>query len=140
MSLDQEYSPFALSLLRDQLLPNLLGEETDEILYWAGKELARKQPMNDENEISSYFQTYGLGELVMDELKKNRRRYVLKGSLIAHRISENKRASFSLETGFLAEQIQRISGMLTEGSYEVKVKKQEVHITLQSDPKEELPY
>lgn len=136
----QEYSPFALSLLRDQLLPNLLGEETDEILYWAGKELARKQPMNEEGEITSFFNTFGFGNITLTEMKKNRRHYLLDGPLVAHRLTETHMASFSLEAGFLAEQIQRITGMFTEANYKADARKQYVQLTLQSDPKEDLPY
>lgn len=136
----QTASPVALSLLRDQLLPNLLGEEMDEILYWAGKELARSQPLNDESEVASYFQTYGFGELSLIEMKKNRRYYVLKGEIVTHRLGQRDKAVFSLEAGFLAEQFQRITDTFTEANYEVKEKKKEIHITVQSDPKEELPY
>lgn len=135
----QYISPYALSLLRDNLVPNLLGEEMDEILYWAGKELARKQPMNDESDIITYFSTFGFGELTLETRKKNRREYRLQGAIVDHRIAESKQANFSLETGFLAEQIQRITNLYTEGSYEVKRKQPGVKIILQADPKEELP-
>lgn len=128
----------AIRLLRDQLLPNLLREETDEILYWAGKELARQEPMNDEEEVKAFFIQHGFGEIELLQMKKNKREYNLSGDIIQKRLEKNKQAVFSLETGFLAEQIQRITDTFTEANYEVKVKKAEVHITVQMDPKEEV--
>lgn len=128
----------AITLLRDQLLPNLLREETDDILYWAGKELARQEPMNDEEEVKAFFVQHGFGKIELLQMKKNKREYILSGNIIQKRLARNKHAAFSLETGFLAEQIQRISDIFTEANYEVKVKKAEVHITVQMDPKEEL--
>lgn len=134
-----EVSLEAVLLLRDQLLPNLLGEEIDEILYWAGKELARKHLMNHEEEIVDFFFTNGFGSLEQIEMKKNRRLFILNGTIVQSRIKQNNKAVFSLETGFLAEQLQRISDTYSEASYEVKEKKAEVYITVQMDPKEELP-
>lgn len=128
----------SIRLLRDQLLPNLLREETDEILYWAGKELARQQSFNYEEEVEEFFINHAFGKLELTQMKKNKRTYLLSGEIIADRLRENTDASFSLETGFLAEQLQRITDTLTEANYEVKIKKAEVHITLQMDPKEDL--
>ena len=39
-----QVNSFALSLLRDGLLVNLLQEDYPHILYWAGKEIARQFP------------------------------------------------------------------------------------------------
>ncbi len=38
-------SAFSDFLFRQELLPNLFGKETPFILYWAGKDLARKYPL-----------------------------------------------------------------------------------------------
>ncbi|EMG27494.1 hypothetical protein LFLEISCH_10664 [Listeria fleischmannii subsp. fleischmannii LU2006-1] len=46
---------FGLEILRDYLIPELLGEEAPHILYWAGKDLARKFPLESLEEINSFF-------------------------------------------------------------------------------------
>lgn len=46
---------FGYELIRDTLLPNVLGEEAPHILYWAGKELARKYPLETLDELADFF-------------------------------------------------------------------------------------
>ena len=36
---------FGYELMRDFLLPTILGKHEKDILYWAGKDLARKFPL-----------------------------------------------------------------------------------------------
>lgn len=47
--------PFSVLLLRDYLLPELLGKEHHSILYWAGKQLARKIQLSTLEELISFF-------------------------------------------------------------------------------------
>ena len=47
--IDNEH--FSYLLIRDYLLGNILGEHTDEILYWAGKDLARQFPLKSQEDL-----------------------------------------------------------------------------------------
>ncbi|WP_225743581.1 DUF2507 domain-containing protein [Marinilactibacillus sp. Marseille-P9653] len=126
----------AITLLRDQLLPNLLGNDIKDILYWAGKELARKSPSEDEASLFSKFEQNGFGELTFVNEKKQTREYVLSGEIIEARLNKNESVSFSLEAGFLAQQLQDIHQLFTEAIFEVKPKKKQVYLYIQTDPKE----
>ncbi|MGG3923674.1 DUF2507 domain-containing protein, partial [Geobacillus thermodenitrificans] len=52
-SLDEQYqafesialSAFGTELLRHSLLPELFGKDSAGLLYWAGKQLARRYPL-----------------------------------------------------------------------------------------------
>lgn len=46
---------FGLDLLRDYLIPELLGDEAPHIMYWAGKDLARKFPLDSSRRSSRIF-------------------------------------------------------------------------------------
>lgn len=101
---------FGYELLRDHVLPSLLGKHEKDILYWAGKEIARKFPVFTIEELPSFFQEAGWGELTITKTTKESTFYILKvgeGVQIEHR-------SFTLEAGFLAEQYQKLNGLFTE--------------------------
>ncbi len=36
-----------MKLLRDYVLPSILGKHEDDVLYWVGKDIARKFPCSD---------------------------------------------------------------------------------------------
>ena len=54
---------FGYELLRETLLPEILGEETPKILYWAGKHIARKYPLDSISDIIRFFPASGLGRV-----------------------------------------------------------------------------
>lgn len=128
----------AILLLRDQLLENLLGEEIDDILYWAGKELARQKHAHSVNDLPAMFDLFSFGTLTLENQRKHKLEYRLTGEVVEERLNHHSSASFALETGYLAQQLQVIDQIYTEAIYEVKVRKKEVWITVQSDPKEPL--
>lgn len=123
-----------LTLLRDQLLPNLLGEEQSAILYWAGKELARQHPLEKESDTVQFFQTYGFGVLSKLSSKKETIAYILTGNIVTSRLKK-KEPSFSLEAGFLAQQYQSQNRIYTEASFEVDQRKKQVRLIVQTDKK-----
>ncbi|WP_208560430.1 DUF2507 domain-containing protein [Marinilactibacillus kalidii] len=129
-----------LMLLREQLLPNLLGEEMDDILYWAGKELARTSIVDDEQSLIQLFEDNGFGHLSLANEKKNKKEYVLSGLIVTARLTDRNVASFSLEAGFLAQQHQEIHQIFTEAIYEVNEKKDQAVIYVQTDPNEPLTH
>ncbi|RXI98474.1 DUF2507 domain-containing protein [Anaerobacillus alkaliphilus] len=101
---------FGYDLLREDVLPDLLGKEHNIILYWSGKSLARKYPVNSIEEIIGFFQRAGWGELTLLKEKKSELTFELTSSLFG----QKKQIHRPLEAGFLAEQIQRIVGYMTE--------------------------
>ncbi|WP_313469297.1 YslB family protein [Carnobacterium sp.] len=130
---------FSYTLMRDALIPNLLGQETNEILYWAGKELARQYPLNNQQDTVLFFKKAGFGTLTVDSHHKNKVIFRLSGSVVENRLAMVKQPSFNLEAGFLAEQIQQQESLYTEAIYEIKSKAKSVLITLQQDTKDLSP-
>lgn len=126
---------FGYELIRDHVLSNILGKHEDDILYWAGKDLARKFPMFSMEETSLFFQEAGWGYLTLERLNKDEAFYVLTGELDSIQI--NKRC-FRLEAGFLAQQQQKLGGYLTECFEEKSIKKNSVQFHLKWDTKEKI--
>ncbi|KRL79360.1 YslB family protein [Ligilactobacillus equi] len=127
-------------LLRDALLPEILGND-NQILYWAGKALARKFPLFNFADIPTFFAQAGWGDLRLYKANKNRKIYQLSGANVKTRLEENKEAEFLLEAGFLSESIQTIEGYITETEIsEVNLKKHVVTLSVQSDHSEILDF
>ena len=127
-------SQFAYELLRSDLLPELLGKEERNILYWAGRHLARKYPLHTMEEVSAFFNEAGWGNLDMIEASKTEMVFSLHSILIEQRIENFQHNTFSLEAGFLAEQIQLQKKCITEALESIKRNK--VSITVQWDKKD----
>lgn len=118
-------------VLRNELLPILLGEEEEIILYWGGKSLARKQDAMQQPELASWFEKANWGKLELKKDKKNERVYEVTTS-----ISKTERP-FSLETGFIAQMVELEKEFLAEAFYEVKNKKPVVfQVTVRWDKKD----
>lgn len=109
---------FGYEILRDHVLPSILGQHEDEILYWAGKEVARKFPVFTIEELPVFFQEAGWGELLLHKTTKEEAFYHLQND--SGPTFQNR--SFRLEAGFLAEQYQKLNGFLTECYGELNVK------------------
>ncbi len=60
---------FGIELIRDYVLTDLLGSDYRQVIYWAGKRLARQFPVVDESELASFFEQAGWGTL---EIKKRK--------------------------------------------------------------------
>ncbi len=123
---------FSYLLIRDYLLGNILGEHTDEILYWAGKDLARQFPLKDKQDVYEAMIYCGFGELELLKKDAKTQQYRLSSDLVTVRL-QNETASFQLEAGFLAEQIQLTTGIPCEAKSEIiigKNKKKDVIITI----------
>lgn len=104
-------STFGYELIRDHVLPSILGKHEGDILYWAGKELARKFPVLDIEEIPAFFEEAGWGRLTEEKASKKEFFYKLQSPVEPLRVSER---NFQLEAGFIAEQFQKLNGFLTE--------------------------
>ncbi len=102
---------FGYELIRDHVLSTILGKHENDILYWAGKELARKFQMFSMEEATSFFKEAGWGTLTLEHLAKDEAFYVLTGDPESLQIEKR---CFRLEAGFLAQQQQKLGGFLTE--------------------------
>ncbi|MBB5148233.1 MULTISPECIES: YslB family protein [Ureibacillus] len=136
MSLSKDSFPlFGYELLRDYLVPSILGKHEKDILYWAGKDLARKFPCTDIPLIISFFKDAGWGDLTLEKEMKDGFVFSLTNEPELLKINER---NFRLEAGFIAEQIQNFKGVLTECYEEKKEKQLEVIFTVKMDLKEKI--
>ncbi|HEX7066365.1 MAG TPA: DUF2507 domain-containing protein, partial [Bacillales bacterium] len=103
-------------------------------LYWSGKNLARKYPLDSKEEIVQFFARAGWGNLTVDTEGKNKINF----SLVPGTLPRKKReqaASFELETGFLAQQIEQLKGCFADANSSVK-RGRTVSITVEWDQKD----
>ena len=129
-------SIFSKELLRDLLIPDLLGKEHAQILYWSGKQLARKFPLSNIDEVIEFFQNAGWGSLQEIKHSKNESEFILNGPMVERRFDLNANCEFQLEAGFLAEQVQSQKQRITEAAYEIKRKARKVTILVRWDSKD----
>ncbi len=115
-------SGFGYELLRNDLLLELLGKEQHDILYWAGKMIARKYPLATFEEIIEFFESAGWGTLTVVDEKKQEVHFVLTSELVTYRNQHKKDVSYQLEAGFLAMQIQQQIDVIAE-TYEEQSKR-----------------
>lgn len=110
---------FGYELLRDHVLASILGKHEKDILYWAGKDLARKFPLYAMEEAITFFQEAGWGKLELEKTTKDSAFYTLHTNNLPQ---SGTSRTHRLEAGFLAEQQQKIGGYLTE-CYDEQAKK-----------------
>ncbi|KGR76845.1 YslB family protein [Ureibacillus sinduriensis] len=126
---------FGYDILRDYLLPTILGKHEKDVLYWAGKDLARQFPCMDIQLIISFFEDAGWGNLTLTEEEKDGYVFQLTNDVELLKITER---SFRIEAGFIAQQIQAINGCLTECYDEKFEKQQRITFTVKWDRKEKM--
>lgn len=128
-------SSFGYEIIRDHILSSILGKHEDDVLYWAGKELARKFPCKSQDELIAFFADACWGTLELMKESKDGRIFQLTND---PEILQIKQRSFKLEAGFIAEQIQLAKGYLTECYNEKREKQQYVMFTVKWDAKERI--
>lgn len=126
-----EMNLLALTLLRDRLLPELLQDDESEIIYWAGKALARDVDLTGVMALETFFMDAGFGFLTLTSKKPTEQVWRLDGPVVSARFDENNHASFALEAGFLAQQTQQQLGTGAEAQWEAN--KQTVVITVMTE-------
>lgn len=127
---------FGYEIVRDHLLHTILGKHEEDVLYWAGKELARKFPLFSLDELPTFFSEAGWGTIILEKETKDEAFYILEATEDNSLNIEQR--CFRLEAGFLAEQMQKQLGFLTECYDEKYEKKNFVKFTLKSDLKEKV--
>ncbi len=129
---------FGYELIREVLIPTILGKDYSHMLYWAGKELARKYPLSSTEEMISFFENAGWGNLTVLSLNKNEMEFELSGDLISLRLGKDNNCSFQLEAGFIAEQLQTINSYITETHEQIKKRAKKVVFTAKWDHKDKI--
>lgn len=129
-------SIFGYELIREILLPEILGKDTPEILYWAGKRLARKYPLADFDEVVTFFHNASWGQLEIKKETKNELEIELLSPLLVSRVKSKSEHFFQLEAGFLAQQMEIQKEVVTE-AFEHPIKKgNKVQFTVKWDIKD----
>ncbi|WP_409370354.1 YslB family protein [Lysinibacillus sp. 38-6] len=128
-------SSFGYELIRDHILSSILGKHENDVLYWAGKELARKFPCKTQEELIAFFADASWGTLELTKESKDGRIFHLTNEPTLLQIQNR---SFRLEAGFIAEQIQQAKGYLTECYDEKREKQQLITFTVKWDVKERI--
>ncbi|MGG4265659.1 YslB family protein [Peribacillus simplex] len=129
---------FGYELIREVLLNDILGKDSNQILYWAGKQLARKFPLNSDQEVIEFFQSAGWGTLEIMKFTKNQMELSLTGEIISRRMDLHPDCHFQLEAGFLAEQFTLQKKFLSESTEEIKRRAKKVIFTIQWDPRDQI--
>jgi hypothetical protein len=129
---------FGYELMRDILLPEILGKHTTDILYWGGKSLARKFPLVSIEEMEAFCLEAGWGKLTLTDEKKAEQIYTLSGPFVERRLALKTDISFKMEAGFLAEQIQNKKKAITEAAEEIHKRSKTVKIIVRTDLKDTL--
>ena len=129
-------SIFGYELIREILLPEILGKDTPEILYWAGKRLARKYPLKNYDEIITFFANASWGQLVIKNETKDELELELNSPLIVSRVKSKAEHFFQLEAGFLAQQIELQKEVSTETFEHPNKKSNKVQFTVKWDKKD----
>lgn len=133
---EETISIFGYELIREVLLPEILGDDTPEILYWAGKKIARIYPLDNISEIIVFFKDAGWGNLTIINETKNELELELSSTIITKRMQDQTKPSFQLEAGFLAEQIETQRNVVTEAYEHSKKRAAKVCFIVKWDQKD----
>ncbi|MBQ0141094.1 MAG: YslB family protein [Kurthia sp.] len=124
---------FGYELIRDHILSAIVGKNEEDILYWCGKEIARKFPLLELEEVTAFFEEASWGTLELTKTSKAEAIYTLTGDPDIIKFDQR---CFRLESGFLAEQNQKYNGYLTECYEIVDTKKNVVQFQVKWDLKD----
>lgn len=128
---EQLHTPGAgYDVLRYVSLPELLGKESDTILYFMGKNLARLTEIHTVDDIILYFKHFGWGTLEVVKQKKKSMTLHLLDDSIAQRLQSPFDIEFRYESGFLAQAMQKTFGVECECLEEIQSKIYQVEFTI----------
>lgn len=121
---------FSYHIIRDHILPSIVGEYQTSILYWAGKNLANQFTLTSLEECVDLFLELGWGYLEREHSNLHVQRFNLNSPFfISRNISDNE-STFALECGFLAQTLANIEEKDTEGEFKVITKQQAAFVQL----------
>ena len=130
-----EITQFGYELIRDHVLSSILGKNEEDILYWCGKELARKFPLFELEEAIPFFKEAGWGDLTIEKVSASEAFCSLTGDPEVLKFDQR---CFRLEAGFLAQHQQKCCGFLTECYEETKPKQSLVKFHIKWDLKDKI--
>lgn len=133
---------FPQMLLREALLPELLGDDLGDISYWAGKSLARRFPIGNPKDATTFFEQAGFGTLALTKQTAQMTRWQLSGTPVKLRKQLQGDTGFTLEAGFLAEMMAQQLGVSAEAELtETPHKLQATTVTFDvyTDPDDVIP-
>lgn len=135
--LSEKNAPISsVMLIREWVLPEILSNHSDSVLYWSGKKLARSFPCHSLTEIVDFFERVGFGTLSIVSTKKYEMELHLTGEIVSSRYDFNSEPSFFLEAGFLAQQIQMQKEVVCESIFQTKKRSKMAIFTVQWDQKD----
>lgn len=129
-------------IIRDALIPELLGDDKGAIGYWAGKSLARKFPLGNPKDAAIFFQQVGFGTLTLLKQTGEMTRWQLSGEPVKLRKQLKADNDFTLEAGFLAEMMAQQLGISAEAELvetSRKLRDQAVTFDVYTDPSDVIP-
>ena len=135
---EDSVSIFGYELIREVLIPEILGVDAPDILYWAGKKIARIYPLDNISEIIVFFKDAGWGNLTVTNETKNEMELELSSTIITKRMQDQTKPHFQLEAGFLAEQIEKQRQVVTEAFEHTKKRTNKVFFTVKWDSKDSI--
>ncbi|WP_368652266.1 YslB family protein [Ornithinibacillus sp. 4-3] len=109
-------------ILRYISLPELFGDEADTLLYFTGKNIARKFEIQSMQDIGLIFEKLGWGKLELIKETKRSITFHLLADAVAYRLLAPFQTEFRLEAGFLAEAVQHVIGVECECTEEIHTK------------------
>lgn len=124
----------AVGTMRDVILPAILGKETDEMLYWIGKDLARVYPVATADDLGYLTNQLGFGRLTLRKKSNTTQLWRLAGAIVKERIQrDEEETSFGLECGFIAQEIEFQLGTVAEAKIFDR-HRDYIDILVQNDP------
>lgn len=129
--LDQLHTSGAgYDILRYTSLPHLLGPEANTILYFMGKDLARKFDITRFEDIYEIAEKMGWGRLELVKKKKRSVTFCLMADAVVYRLKAPIEVDFRLECGFIGEAVQMIKGVTCECSEKINRRIHQVEFTV----------
>lgn len=117
-------------VLRYISLPELLGPESDTLLYFMGRNLARKLTCDTIEDIYHIFEKLGWGTLELVKSKRKELVFSLMSDSVVNRLKASFETDFRLEAGFLAEAIQQLKETETECTEQINKKIMQVQFSV----------
>lgn len=117
-------------VLRYISLPELLGPESDTLLYFMGRNLARKLTFDTIEDIYHIFDQLGWGKLEIIKSKRQEIIFSLMSDAVVNRINATFETEFRMEAGFLAEAIQQLKETDAECTEEINKKIMQVQFSV----------
>ncbi len=104
----------ALTWIRTEVLNNLLQEYEEQILYWRGKEIARKENLSNDHRLQQFFLQKGLGIMEFSWIDHQKLKVGITNSPLASEYQKAKK-TIALEAGLITEMLQQKYKMRANG-------------------------